>query len=234
MLSLLLSLACVEKPDGPPPPPSKPNRMDTAWSPDEVVADGRDQPPKFESLKLTGAADSDTPARVDVVVKDPEGEMVRTTITWFVNGNRVSGVESAVLADTFFVSGQRIQARVVATDGVNQVTRMTKERTVGNQPPVIDMSRVSLSSFEGVQVRASDPDGDSLSYRIEDAPPGMTIDREGVLHWSGAVEVAGSWRPKVIVSDSQGDEATWEFGVDITAGAEDREVSRSELAEEEG
>lgn len=233
MLSLLLlNVACVEKLDGPPPKPSKRNRMDTAYTPDEVDEDGRDLPPKFDALKLTGATDADTPAGLTVKVSDPEGNMVRTTITWFVNGNRISGVSGTSLDDEHFVSGQRIKAEVVATDGVNKVRRVTVERTVGNQPPEISMGRIDMSKLDGLQVVAKDPDGGPLEYRMEDGPPGMSIDAKGVVHWSGAVDTAGSWTPRVIVADGMGDEATWEFEVQVTAGVESKTMKESEARRE--
>ncbi|HJN74143.1 MAG TPA: hypothetical protein QGF58_09450 [Myxococcota bacterium] len=225
---LLLNVACVDKLEAPPPLPTRPNRMDTVTSGDVDLEEGRNQPPKFLKVVLVGARNAESAAGVNYEVVDPEGQMVRTDIKWFVDDARVSGEESFTLASSFFSSGQRVYAELVANDGVNRVTRRTDQRTVGNQRPTIEMSGANVSVVDGLQVKASDPDGDALLYRLEDGPPGMRVDAEGVIHWTGAVETEGSWRPKVIVSDGHGEEATWEFSVDVSAGAEERNMSTSE------
>jgi len=220
---LLAALGCANKPDGPPDLPTRPNRMDTAYVDAVEEEDGINLAPRVNSLRLTGATDGDTPARVEVDAVDPEGAMVRSSYRWTVNGRSVDAT-SSVLDDSYFSAGHTLQATVTITDGEKSITRKTGQRTVGNQPPVISMRGARYSSFDGLQVEAYDPDGGSLSFRIEDAPPGMTIDSTGVLHWNGDVDTSGEWRPRVFVQDSAGDESAWEFGVKVTAGKKESKV----------
>ena len=51
------------------------------------------------------------------------------------------------------------------------------------------------------QLKASDADLETLSYRLENAPKGLTIDRQGKLSWLPTYDQAGSYRFIAWVSD---------------------------------
>lgn len=234
MLLTLFQLACVEKPDGPPAMPTTPNTMDTAGVvyEDAPQVEGRNAPPKFTSVQCTGATDGNTAATVRYQAVDPEGERVRVRVDWFVNGERIPNETNDSLPARFFEKGDEVVAELEASDGYNDVTRRCDPAGVGNLPPTIQMRGMRLDSLDGLQVNGSDPDGDPLTWSIEDAPAGMTIDAEGVLHWSGTTQAeAGDYRPRVIAEDPAGEQAIWEFSVSVAAGVEGGKMKRSEAAE---
>ena len=215
-----LHLACVEKPDGPPPLPTRANTMDTAGGAAEVAVDygdDRNNPPKFTFVKCTGATDGETAARVEYGVSDPEDGRVKVRIDWYVNDKRVPEQTSDSLPARFFVRGDKVLARLEASDGQNEITRDCDPAVVDNHTPVIDTRHMDLSQLDGLQVEGSDPDGDPITWSIEDGPPGMTIDADGVLHWDGSPDAeAGTFKPRVIAEDPSGERATWKFTVDVT------------------
>ncbi|WP_337175299.1 putative Ig domain-containing protein [Paludisphaera sp.] len=66
-------------------------------------------------------------------------------------------------------------------------------------------------------VRASDPDGDPLSYALIGQPEGMTIDAAGVITWTPAAAQVGGFDVEVKVSDGRpGGEVIRAFRVDVT------------------
>ena len=70
-------------------------------------------------------------------------------------------------------------------------------------------------------VQAKDVDGDTVSFRLETAPPGMTIDRvTGLLSWLVNPGLAGTHRVKVMADDGQGGMAWQEFEVSIPSTAQ--------------
>ncbi|WP_228055720.1 putative Ig domain-containing protein [Lusitaniella coriacea] len=67
-------------------------------------------------------------------------------------------------------------------------------------------------------VQAADPNGDDLSYRIENAPDGMEIDEFGRISWNVPQDATGNYTAEVIVTDTFGAETTQLL--DITAFAD--------------
>ena len=120
---------------------------------------------------------------VEVETEDPEGDPVKVRYTWYVNDRWVGDgprLEEPVRR------GDRIMVHVVPYDGEKQGEAVTLKRTVLNMPPVLTQS-MELD-FDGgtylYQVRAEDPDGDPVTYRLEGAPAGMSISRDsGLITW---------------------------------------------------
>jgi RHS repeat-associated protein len=69
-------------------------------------------------------------------------------------------------------------------------------------------------------VRASDPDGDPLTFRLAAAPDGMAIDRNGRITWTTAAADVGSHHVEVIVEDGRGGSAAQPF--DVVVGSDDQ------------
>lgn len=203
--------------------------MDTAGDAvvqDEVVRSGR--APRIDMAACSGATDADTDARVDWETSDPEDDFVRVRVAWFVNGKRVPGESTPVLPAGYFDSGDKVHAQLTASDGLHEVTRDCTGQTIGNLAPVINMRGMSIGAIDGLEVKGSDPDGDPLTWSIENAPSGMSISQQGVLSWSGESSDAGSYRPRVIAEDPTGDQAIWEFSVEVEEGRETERMLRSE------
>jgi RHS repeat-associated protein len=85
-----------------------------------------------------------------------------------------------------------------------------------NHSPVIDSepitSAVAGQSYR-YSVHATDPDGNALSYRLNGAPEGMTINAAGVIDWMPSA--AGLYPVIVSVIDGRGGDTSQSFTVDV-------------------
>ena len=69
-------------------------------------------------------------------------------------------------------------------------------------------------------VQATDADGDAITYALEAAPSGMTIEpNTGQIHWGITPDVKGSYQVRVVAKDPQGGFATQEFDLSLTPSA---------------
>jgi hypothetical protein len=75
-----------------------------------------------------------------------------------------------------------------------------------NQPPEITSEApLMVNRTYEYDVDATDADGDALSFSLNAAPDGMTIDAvTGEIVWTAAPDQIGSFTPVVIVDDKQG------------------------------
>jgi len=109
------------------------------------------------------------------------------------------------------------------TDGYGGAGLQPFELTVldANQPPTItsDPTQVAaiLSKEWSYAVSAADPNGDSLTYRLDTAPPGMVLDNEHVIRWTPSEE--GSFRVVVVVSDGRGGTTSQRFVIPVNVNA---------------
>lgn len=203
--------------------------MDTAGEPSfEAPVERSGRAPRIDKAACSGATDADTDARVEWETSDPEDDFVRVRVAWYVNGKRVSGQSTPTLPASYFGSGDKVHAELTASDGYHETTRSCTGQTIGNLAPVINMRGMSIGAIDGLEVKGSDPDGDPLTWSLEAAPKGMSISQKGVLSWSGEASDAGSYRPRVIAEDPTGDQAIWEFEVQVEAAREAERMLRSE------
>src|SRR5262249_58447914 len=80
------------------------------------------------------------------------------------------------------------------------------------------------------EVTATDPDGDALSYYLDAAPAGMSIDRAtGVVAWTPDAGQVGTQRVSVRVLDGRGGEATQSFDLAVAAQAANRRPAFTSL-----
>ena len=111
-----------------------------------------------------------------------------------------------------------VEVEVTASDG-NGTTSLSGRFNMSNSSPT-PLSSPSVSAAGRInqyQVQASDPDGDPITYKLEEAPPGMTIGEEsGCIHWSVTPEAKGIHRIKVVAQDNKGGFAAQDFELSIS------------------
>lgn len=113
-------------------------------------------------------------------------ETVPLTYEWFVNNDRVAGVDTAVLPRERYRRGDRIHCRVRPDAGGRWIKSETVQ--VGNAPPQFRPKPVAAFDVPGEffhQVFAADPDNDPVTYRLL-SPLGRGIEldpRTGVIRW---------------------------------------------------
>jgi RHS repeat-associated protein len=89
-----------------------------------------------------------------------------------------------------------------------------------NQLPTISskaITTVTAGTTYRYDIRASDSDGDTLTYTITTGPNGMTVDAMGRVSWSPAIGDIGSHPIVLTVADSLGATATQRFDLIVVA-----------------
>lgn len=177
-------------------------------------------PPVIRSVVLeqeVTSAGSRLLAKVDAF--DADLDDMSFEFQWLRNDKVVSeGAEPAVvLSDLALNDIVTVEATAYDHDGAGKPFRATP-LVVGNNAPKILSVPMMMSSRELYEyaVRAEDPDGDPVSFELEGAPSGMTIDRAaGQVVWRPGVGISGTHHVKVIAADGKGARVWQEFDVSV-------------------
>ncbi|MDP2278676.1 MAG: Ig domain-containing protein, partial [Nitrospirota bacterium] len=118
-----------------------------------------------------------------------------------------------------FKRGDNISMNVIPDDGRVQGSSGLMKVTIGNSFPEITSSpsygRLENQKFT-YQVKAIDPENDTLTYSLKTAPAGMTIDKStGLIQWIVPQDFKGKAEIAVVVSDNHGGEALQSFVFEI-------------------
>jgi hypothetical protein len=172
-------------------------------------------PPKTTSVKLLPEVfkPGDT-LNVSAAGTDADGDPVSFIYEWTKNGAPAGNTNN--LASPV-QRGDSLSITITPFDGREYGSPVVIEREIRNMPPVIVEHKEF--SFDGsvytYQVRASDPDGDTLAYSLQSPPEGMMIDpSSGLLKWVVPKEFKGKKNVVVAASDGRGGTAT--YAIEIT------------------
>ena len=158
-------------------------------------------------------------AKVDVA--DPDHDAVSLTYRWRKNETVLKEGEENTLDLAGLTAKDTIQVDVTALDGAPDGTATVTERfTMSNSSPTIVSKPAPSPNGDKYDylVQANDADGDPITYGLEVAPPGMTIEANtGRIRWGVTTDVKGIYRVRVIAKDPQGGFATQEFDLSLTA-----------------
>lgn len=155
-----------------------------------------------------------------VEATDPDHDRVDLTYRWLKNNIVVKEGEEPFLDTKGFVSRDTIAVEVTAHDPSATGNSLRSDSLIlGNSLPKI----VSIPPAAGSQdryeysVKAVDPDGDRLTYQLEVAPPGMTIDEHsGQIAWPVPPNQHGTFHVKIIAKDGQGGAAYQDFDLTLS------------------
>jgi hypothetical protein len=221
----LLFVACGLPEDPIDPAQFRANTMDTmgALPQEEVEEDlARDLKPKIVQLRIEPReVYTDTRVELKFRAEDPEGLPVRTSIQWYVNDRKRLGQVARSLKAGFFRKGDKIIGEVKASDGTQEVVVRSAEMRVLNSPPQLLTKPGSLGKLDGITILAEDPDGDTLHFFLEKAPPGLSIDpKRGVLRYAASenTEVSGEFKTLIVVEDPDGSRAVLPLTLNVTPG----------------
>jgi hypothetical protein len=151
----------------------------------------------------------------EVAASDPDHDRVDLTYRWFRNDEVVKDGEEAFFDTTGLAPRDKVVVEVTARDS-QAVGNMRRSDlvTLGNNAPTIVSTPpvpVTPDQYE-YGVRATDSDGDRLSYELETAPVGMTIEPgTGQITWLIPPGNRGVFHVKVLAKDGQGGTAYQEF-----------------------
>jgi hypothetical protein len=161
--------------------------------------------------------------QVQFQVKDADEDEIHHTVRWWRNNKLVLEGDQLSLDTSGFGRGDQIQAQVTPADdaGAGKTVASQVAVVVNSPPKITSTPPTALEQGRYVYaVAASDPDGDPLSYSLEAAPIGMTIDKAtGRLEWTVFSSTGGSHRVKVVVEDGQEGQAFQEFSLDFVTAS---------------
>lgn len=162
---------------------------------------------------------------VEVESKDQDGDAIAHAFRWFRNNVPIEGGrgDQASLDTAGFVRGDAILVEVTPSDGVDKgrAFRSPPLAIVNSHPTIASQSSGALINgrFE-YAVIASDLEGDPLTYALEAAPPGMTINKAtGRVEWQVPPGAKGRYRVRVAVRDDHDGYGFQEFEVDLGAAS---------------
>ena len=146
---------------------------------------------------------------------DVDGDRVAVQCEWTKNGEPAGNGESIEGA---LKRGDKIGVKVTPYDGEAHGSSIVLNREIRNMPPVIVEHKEF--NFDGTvyscQIKASDPDGDQLTYSLQSPPTDMTIDSStGQLKWTVPREFIGKKSVVVVVNDGNGGTANYPIEISI-------------------
>lgn len=188
---------------------------------DDPTAGGVNRAPVITSSPRFNA-EADAVYQYAVTAIDPDGD----TMTYSLSGTVPDGMDvdaNGLITWTPSAGDAGDHPVIVAvTDefGATSTQGFSISVTV-NRPPEITSNPVETATRGATYrytVRATDLDGDPLTYAVVDGPEGMTIDQFGRILWQTSVNDVEPQAVSVSVSDDRGQSATQQW--DIVVGAD--------------
>lgn len=182
---------------------------------DPAVSQNVTEGPEITSVKFTPSSPKvDDFLKAEVLIKGDASAAYQ----WALNGKPLEISENS-LSLREFKRGDKISLTVIPIIGNQKGNPVTVFTYLFNSSPKI-VSHVKDSKYKDsnfiYEIKASDPDGDHLTYSLKAAPPGMTIDPStGLIRWDIPGDFAGRASFAVSVSDGNGGETTQEMYLDI-------------------
>ena len=164
-----------------------------------------------------------------VTAVDPDGDDIRFSAALMPSGMTIDATTGVIRWTPTAAQAGEYTLIITVTDSNNAVATQGFILVAAvNQPPVITSQPVRTLTA-GAQyrysVKATDPEGDALSYSLDNAPSGMSIDRFGRILWQSAASNTAPQAVTVRVSDSRGKSVTQSFTITMTADTEAPKVS---------
>lgn len=101
-------------------------------------------------------------------------------------------------------------------------------QTRPNDAPVISSepaAGVTAGELYQYSVIASDPNGDALVYRLDDAPDGMSVSESGSVSWTPSADQVGSHPVTIVVEDNRGAWVSQAFDVIVSEANKSPEIT---------
>lgn len=194
-----------------------------------VAAGARNRPPVFTTRPVGVVVVGETYAYAAAAI-DPEGEPVRFEPgALFPAGMTIDPTTGAVTRSTAAGDLGPHVVTIVAIDAGGATASQSFLLDVQeNQPPSLTPSADPGPETAGgvfrYDVRATDPNGDTLSYEPRNVPDGMTVDDNGRISWSIPVDATGTYLVAIAVRDSRGTEAVRTFDLVVRPDADAPQV----------
>jgi hypothetical protein len=150
-----------------------------------------------------------------VSIQDKAGEGITWVYEWTKN-NQPFGRGDSVKD---FKRGDNVAVKIMPFDGEKYGNPKILTTEIKNTTPRVVEDKAA--TFDGkqfsYQVKATDADGDSLTYSLVEGPPGATIDqRSGIITWSNVPEDQQKLDLKVKISDGHSGEIVYPLTVNLS------------------
>ncbi|MBI4691623.1 MAG: putative Ig domain-containing protein [Nitrospirae bacterium] len=179
-------------------------------------------PPRVESVDVNTLLPriGDT-LKVTAKVTDPDGDDVRLSYQWLKNDEPLSETSDSLNITKDFKRGDWIAVYVTPDDGKDKGSPGLVKGTISNASPEITSSSGD-SRFENgkftYQVKATDPEGDPITYSLKTSPAGMTINPStGLIQWNVPSDLKGKASVTVYATDNHGGGALHSFTFELAS-----------------
>lgn len=174
---------------------------------DEIAAPPRaNHPPRIGAILLDPPSPTYTDgvsATVDAI--DPDGDLLDIDYQWFINDVKEIGSTGPRLPPGRLKKNDTVHVTVTVADDAVEVVEESPRLTVANTIPFFRTQPRDVTRIDGFRFRAEDGDGDTLTWRLEGAPPGMSINDDGIVRYHGSEDdLAGDYTISVIADDGAG------------------------------
>lgn len=142
------------------------------------------------------------------------GDALRAEVQWSVNGEEVQfsdidEFDQYAELDRVVSAGDRIDVSLTPFDPEGFAGKTgAKTILVGNAVPVMKLGEQKIvGDMYKVKLEVIDPEGEEVSLRLKEGPPGMKINPNGLITWKFGRDTSGKFDVKVSAKDRRGAEA---------------------------
>ena len=177
----------------PPAPAAAPEKPETKAAPAPTTVPETppksNVPPEILSIKLSPkVVYPGTKIKAEVSARDADEDEVAYFYEWRKNDNALPDNDRMELDTTGFKKGELVTLFVTPFDGKDKgKKRFSKTIVMANRPlEITSVPSTAISNGKYIyEVKAADPDNDTLTFSLEEAPLGMTIaPATGVIRWN--------------------------------------------------
>jgi hypothetical protein len=156
-----------------------------------------------------------------VSIQDKAGEGITWVYEWTKNNHPFGQGDCA----KDFKRGDNVAVKIIPFDGEKYGNPKVLTTEIKNTTPRVVEDKAA--TFDGkqfsYQVKATDADGDSLTYSLMEGPPGMTIDpKNGIITWPGVPENQQKLDLKVKINDGHNGEIIYPVTVNFSKVANEK------------
>ncbi|TVS20796.1 MAG: hypothetical protein EA424_02160, partial [Planctomycetaceae bacterium] len=195
---------------------------------DLVLVGQVNRPPSFTSVPNVSVA-QDVTYQYTAKAHDPDGHPIRYHLTAAPVGMAIESSTGQIVwaPDSQSLPLGHHHVAVQADDGFGGLAQQSFVLAVhpplANRPPQfrsIPVVTAAVGTDYAYQTQAFDPDGDTLTYGLDEAPAGMVIDQTtGLIQWTPTEDQQGQHTVLVVVSDGQFQvQQRYQLGVFPSAG----------------
>jgi hypothetical protein len=184
---------------------------------------GENGAPQIVSALLEPAdAGSNDSLSLELVIRDPDQDRVRTTVEWYRNGELLEDLSDLSVPAGEFARGDSVYAIVYATDGKHDVTAQTAALSIGNATPRVKMLRIKpehASALDMLEVEAEtvDDDGDRVTLAYQWLVNGKPVPEATTMRLAPGIARRGDTVAVQVNASDSYDETGWiqskSFGV---------------------